>query len=94
MPFNKGASGNSQGRPKGSRNKNTTERAKIIQSIIESELDKIEEHFSEMNSREILDFVSRLLPYYLPKIKPNEVQNIEDSRPINPLIIVTNETRN
>ena len=79
MPFKKGTSGNSIGRPKGSVSTTT----KLIREHISQAIDgnKIMEMLDKIESpTEYINAISKLLPYSIGKVKPFE--EIEEREPI------------
>ena len=69
MAFEKGISGNIEGRPKGTPNKITKETKEIIRNFIESEIENVLSEFQEFSAKEKFDIIIKLLPYVLPKIE-------------------------
>lgn len=69
----KGVVLNPTGRPKGTPNKTTFELKEVIKTIIDDELEKIHEHLEQLEPKERLDFITKLLPYVIPK--QSEVKN-------------------
>ena len=57
------------GRKKGTPNKMTKELRTIFKNIVYYELDSIEERLENLNERERIDVLLKLLPYVLPKIE-------------------------
>ena len=79
MPFTKGTSGNSIGRPKGSVSTTT----KLIREHISQAIDgnKIMEMLDKIDSpTEYINAITKLLPYSIGKVKPYE--EIEEREPI------------
>ncbi len=64
---------NPKGRPKGSLNRTTTELKDAIKTIIDAELENVQEHLESLEPKERLDFIAKLLPYVVPK--QSEVKN-------------------
>jgi hypothetical protein len=78
MPFTKGNSGNPLGRPKGSLNSSTKEFRELLSHSIDS--NKIMEMLNKIKEpTDYINAVTKLLPYYLAKVKPldTEIQDIE-----------------
>lgn len=68
MGLKKGQTNNMQGRPKGRKNKNTDELRQIIQSFIDNNIDNMQESFDQIQPKEKLLFMEKMLQYALPKI--------------------------
>jgi len=70
MPFEKGQSGNPSGRPKGSENKVTAEKRRLFLSVMEGQVDHIEDSLDrirEESDEKYVKALTGLLPYFLPK---------------------------
>jgi len=67
--FEKGKSGNPNGRPKGAKNRLTTELRGTLKSIVENELENLPESLAGLPANERLAFVLKLLPYVLPRVQ-------------------------
>ena len=65
--FKKGRSGNPNGRPKGSKGKAKSDLISRINSIIDNNIDKIEEDLNKLDPAERIRALSGLLNYVLPK---------------------------
>lgn len=63
----KGVVLNPKGRPKGSLNRTTSELKEAIKTILDTELEKVQEHLEQLEPKERLDFMTKLLPYVMPK---------------------------
>lgn len=69
----KGVVLNPKGRPKGSLNRTTSELKEAIKTILDTELEKVQEHLEQLEPKERLEFIAKLLPYVVPK--QSEVKN-------------------
>ena len=67
MAFKKGQSGNPYGRPKGAKNKASTNLREWVERLINPNLDTIESDIRELEPAERLRFFMSLLNYALPK---------------------------
>lgn len=67
MTFVKGQSGNPTGRPRGATNKSTRIISERLKSIIEDNMDKLDEDLANMNSTERVKAMTALMQYVLPK---------------------------
>jgi hypothetical protein len=79
MGFEKGKSGNPNGRKKGSQNKSTAELRGIIQEIISANFSnsKIARDLKELTPKYRLEFYLKLMEFLLPKLLPEETTNNE-----------------
>ena len=58
---------NENGRPKGSLNKTTAEAKALLQKIVNNELETIAERLEQLDNKERIDAVIKLLPYIVPR---------------------------
>lgn len=63
----KGVALNPNGRPKGSKNRLTLETRQLIQSFVSKELESIGERIEQLEPKERLDVLIKLLPYIVPR---------------------------
>jgi hypothetical protein len=66
--FQAGKSGNPKGRPKGSPNKVTQKVRDMLWETVEGEIHKLPDHLSQLDAKERLDFLTKVLPYLTPKL--------------------------
>jgi hypothetical protein len=69
----------SGGREKGTPNKLTTEIRSVLKDIIYYEIDTIEERLLQLEPKERIELVIKLIPYVLPKIEQVTYYNGEPS---------------
>jgi len=61
------------GREKGTPNKITREARESLHAIIDGELEDLPERLDELDTRDRLDVLCKLLPYVLPKLRQTEM---------------------
>lgn len=66
--FQKGISGNPNGRPVGSLNRSTTDLRVQVRDFLTSNWAKVQEKFDSLGPREQLVFLERLLKYSIPQM--------------------------
>ena len=69
----------SGGRQKGTPNKLTTEIRSVLKDIIDYEIDTIEERLLQLEPKERIELVIKLIPQVLPKIEQVNYYNGEPS---------------
>lgn len=67
MPFKKGISGNSKGRPKGAKNRNTEQVRELLVKFVNSNLQNLQKEYDLLEGRDKLIFIDRLLKHVLPR---------------------------
>jgi hypothetical protein len=67
MGFEKGASGNPNGRPKGSKNKYQGTLRSMIADFLDNNFEKVIRDFKKLSPKDRLKFFTDLLPYAVPK---------------------------
>ena len=74
MAFEKGISGNYEGRPKGSLNKNTSRLREAISSFLTDNFDSFVNDFQELGPKDRVKFYCDLLNYNLPKVQSIQME--------------------
>jgi hypothetical protein len=68
------------GRKKGTPNKLTTETKELLQNVINDEIQNLPDRLKELDAKERLNIITKLLPYVLPKqseIIDNDPRSLE-----------------
>ena len=68
--FKPGVSGNPNGRPRGSRNRNSLREK--VETLLDANFDQIQGWIEEMEPKDRATFLLRLLEYSLPKLRSTE----------------------
>lgn len=79
LSMSKGHTNNPNGRPKGTPNKSTSTMKNWIIDFVSGHQEQIESDFQSLEPRDRLMFVSRLLPYVVPKMVEVKDENCPDS---------------
>lgn len=69
MPFEKGISGNPEGRPKGATNRTSTQLREMITDFLENNFEKIVNDFTELKPKDRVKLYCDLLQYGLPRLQ-------------------------
>jgi Family of unknown function (DUF5681) len=93
MPFTKGASGNSEGRPKGRANKTTAELRQIIQTIVEKNIKTIQTDLLALEPHDRLRIIIQLAEFAIPKMQRIEIKenHYQDEESENYIILSNGE---
>lgn len=69
MPFQKGISGNANGRPKGSKNKAGEGLRNLISDFLEQKFDQVTNDFEQLEPKDRIKVYTDLLQYSVPKLQ-------------------------
>jgi hypothetical protein len=73
--WQKGQSGNLNGRPEGSKNKSTQQIRESIQQLVENNIESIQESLDSMSPKDKMKYIIDLLKLVLPSLRPVEYFN-------------------
>lgn len=74
MGFEKGISGNPEGRPKGATNKTSLQLREMITDFLETNFEKIKNDFEMLSAKERAKLYCDLLQYGLPKLQTVQLE--------------------
>jgi len=74
MGFEKGHSGNPNGRPKGATDKKKTKIREIIGAVLDDNADRVQGELLTLQGKDFLDFYIRLLEYIIPKLQRQTIE--------------------
>jgi len=78
MAFEKGVSGNPNGRPAGSTNKSTQAIREIVQGIVDNQISKIETELNGLTGKEYISAITGLMEFVLPKLSRTDLKSVDD----------------
>jgi len=76
--FKPGLSGNPQGRPKGSKNKTTSDIKEKWRQILENQMKTLEQDLEEMKPDERVKLIASISEFFIPKLQRKSI-GIENS---------------
>lgn len=83
MPFEKGKSGNPNGRKPGTPNRVTGDLRQRIQQLLDDQFNQLQEDFKTLDPKERINAFIRLLEYTTPKLQRSEttidLSNLSDA---------------
>ena len=74
MPFEKGISGNPEGRPKGATNKTSMQLREMITDFLENNFEKVVSDFEGLKPKERVKLYCDLLQYGLPRLQAVQLE--------------------
>ena len=78
---------NLSGRPKGAVNKTTAETKELLQKIISNELEGVSERLEQLDNKDRIDVLIKILPYIVPKQKEISIDLETKRNALEPLTI-------
>ncbi|HAQ17770.1 MAG TPA: hypothetical protein DCR40_00890 [Prolixibacteraceae bacterium] len=81
MGLQKGTTNNLNGRPKGSQNRSTEELRNTVQAFIESNIEGMQANFDQLEAKDKLLFIEKMLNYSLPRMQATQITG-KDLMPI------------
>jgi predicted component of type VI protein secretion system len=79
MPFEQGISGNPEGRPKGVKNKTTSQLRETINNFLENNFEQVMKDFTELGPKDRAKLYCDLLQYGLPRLQAIQLETEFDS---------------
>ena len=81
MAFEKGVSGNPDGRPKGATNKTTAQVRELVTGFLEDNFEQVKIDFSLLSPKSRVKLYCDLLQYGLPKLQAVQIETEFDRLP-------------
>lgn len=79
---------NTNGRPKGSKNKNTTEIREQFQQLVNSNLEQLNEDLQALKPLDRLKIIIDLAKFVVPTLKAVEINDVSDIENFQPIKII------
>lgn len=80
MPLNKGQTNNPNGRPKGVKNKVTTDTRSFLNAFLKKNRRKLQADWNLLKPYERVQMFERLLSFSLPKMSSMEIERLPDDQ--------------
>lgn len=90
----KGKTNNPNGRPKGTPNKITTDLRQSIQSFLNANWDSVQAEFDQLEAREKLSFIEKLLKYAVPALQATTIKTDFEAMSEQQLDLIINRLTN
>jgi hypothetical protein len=71
--FKPGKSGNPQGRPKGSKNKTTTEIKEKWREVLENQMQNLEQDLESMKPEDRVKLIASISEFFIPKLQRQSI---------------------
>lgn len=81
MPFERGISGNPEGRPRGATNKTSSQLREMITDFLENRFEKVIQDFEELKPKDRVKLYCDLLQYGLPRLQAVQLETEFDRLP-------------
>ncbi len=81
MAFEKGISGNPEGRPKGATNRTSLQLREMITDFLENNFEKVVSDFGELKPKDRVKLYCDLLQYGLPRLQAVQIETEFDRLP-------------
>jgi len=72
--FQKGKSGNPDGRPIGAKDKRKTKIREVIGAALDNNADRVKDELDQLSGKDFLDFYIKLLEFGLPKLQRQTIE--------------------
>lgn len=94
MAFEKGISGNPQGRPKGTTNKTTAQLREMVTGFLEDNFEQVKADFNLLTPKNRVKLYCDLLQYGLPKLQAVQIETEFDRLPEDQLDAIIESLKN
>lgn len=81
MSFEKGKSGNPEGRPKGAANKETKTLRERLNSLLDANFEQLQDDLKSLTAKERIEAYTKLLEYCLPRLGKTEIDQKKINSP-------------